>query len=234
VNVKKVRNVRVGKSIEAYSEEAGKRQYRSLEVFGETLREFADRHQLGLSLLGRPVAMLFKITNNFLSLRSTVSAIKLDGIERDWREQRKLLKQLKQRLEAAKKRTETAEKKKQFPGASAAGRSIGRDLTRLLRELDYVESYIRLQQSMFQTLRSSARGERNCVLMLNAYVEDELPSLTMAQRDIVIAGALVASGIKCDDGESETISNMPMARSRASQAVDEDGIVAPWLDDSDF
>gem|GEM_PF-4470340 len=70
--------------------------------------------------------------------------------------------------------------------------------------------------------------------MLNAYVEDELPSLTMAQRDIVIAGALVASGIKCDDGESETISNMPMARSRASQAVDEDGIVAPWLDDSDF
>ena len=98
----------------------------------------------------------------------------------------------------------------------------------LSQQLERDALSLRAQMSMFRTLQESVRGEQKFVWMLDTYFRDRFPKLRKTQRDVFIAGAMFASGIK-DEGQID-IANLPMARSRAARKMEyEEDIVVPWF-----
>ncbi len=183
----------VGKSTDCYIEEATIPLAKA--GFGSKLQSYAGAMQLEQNLDPKVIDVLFKITSDFLQQRAAVSAMKKAHIEKDWRRRKRLLAFVKRDLAAVRNRTRRALRAKDSPLTFVLAQSVHHKLDLLMRELDDVATFQRLQESMFNTLRQSTKGEKSCIYMLNKYLEDRFAGLPRGQRDIIIAGALIASGI---------------------------------------
>jgi hypothetical protein len=180
----------------------------------------------------RTIKTLFNITVEFLRGRSAASDIKKARLAQDWSAQRKLTSAVEKHLLKVKRLAETKSRIASKPHTSLLARSVLRKINEFLCELEDIAQIQRARELRLSVFMRSARNERSHVGQLDRYLQHRVPWLPAEQRGLVIAGTMVASGLKSDTGRKDYATNVPMARTRANREMEDEGTGGTWLDQS--
>lgn len=221
-----VRNV--GDSIEDF---VGRALF-SLErvSFEERLSSYLRDQHLEVEMGEETMNTLFDIAVQFLKEKSAALNIKKARLEQDLKTQRRLTIAVKKHLSEAKKLAETSGRITGKPHTSLLARSLLRKTNELLGELEDVAQILRARQLRLPMFMRSAKNEKSMVWELDAYLQHRIPWLQAEQRGLVIAGTMIASGMKSDADGKDYASNVPMARSRAKRWMEGEEPSVIWLD----
>lgn len=216
----------VGKTVDDYVEDANANLDKGM--FDVELRGYLKAHRVRVVDSGT-IDTLFEITAEFLRNRFAVAAMKQARITQDWSQRKRLIKSLNCHLSHALQRAERSVRKEGTPLTSLLGRSVLGKADALLRELKLVAQFQKLQESQFIALQQSAKTTRAYVWELGAYLERKFPRLAQGERDLIIAGTMIAARIKSDEPDQNVPENIPMARSRANRSTRGEDNVVSWL-----
>jgi wyosine [tRNA(Phe)-imidazoG37] synthetase (radical SAM superfamily) len=210
----------VGKAVQDYLEEVAPPLDEKL--FTNDVRAYLRAQRFSEQMDPETIAILFKITTEFLKARTAVSSMMVAQIEKDWRARKQLIKRLQRHLVEIRRLTHPRLDAESRPLRNLVAESVRKKITFLLHEVDQVAQFQRLEQSAFATLQRSTRGTNAYVLELNAQLKHRFPQLHQRERDLVIAGTMIASKIRTDSSGHDSAANLPMARSRACRAFRDD------------
>jgi hypothetical protein len=217
----------VGRSISDYVAKATSTLGR--EVFEKRLRDYLSEQNFTVGMNRTTTNTLFEITLHVLKERSAASHIKRARLERDWKAQRKMIIAAEKHISALKRRAETDARVTGKPHTSLLARSLLRRTNDLLRQLEHVAGVQRARSSMLPKLMRSVKTINFYVWELDAYLQHRIPWLKSEKRNLVIAGTMIASGLKSEFGE-DYAANIPQARSRANRAMKAEEPFVKWLD----
>jgi hypothetical protein len=218
----------IGKSVEDYVQKATC----SLErrSFGEKLRAYLGAQNVAVEMNRRTTNTLFDITLKVLTEQSAASEMKKARLAQDWRAQRKMTTAVEKHLFEVKRIADANQRIASKPNTSLLAKSVLMKTNDLLRELEDVDVVQRARKSMLPVFVRSAKNTKSYVWELDAYLRHRIPWLQPKQRELVIAGTMIASGLKSDDGSKDHAANIPMARSRANFAMRGEENAVSWLD----
>ncbi|MGA8215798.1 MAG: hypothetical protein WB799_19550 [Candidatus Sulfotelmatobacter sp.] len=198
-------------------------------AFEERLRSYLSEQNVTVEMDRTTINTLFKITHHFLKERAAASEITKAGLAENWNAQRRMVTAVEKLLSEVKPVVEAKVRIEGTPHNSMLARSILLKTNHLLRELEDVALFQRVRASMLPKLMRSTKSEKFYVWELDAYLQHRMPWLQPGQRDLVIAGTMIASGLKSDVGEDHA-ANSPMARSRANRVMEGEENSVSWLD----
>ena len=209
----------VGKSIEDYLEEARPELNRG--EFGRKIGAYLTAQGTAEAVRPETIDALFGITLQFLTERLALSSMKEAQIERDWDMRKTLIASLRRHVVTVRSGAQRRRKMLRRPLTCLLADSVFRKTNSLLEELDRVAQFQTLQVFMFGALRKSTNTSVY-QLELNKHLKGKFPAMKQKARDLIIAGTLIASGLKVDDPYYEHATNVPMARSRGKHAAEDD------------
>ena len=215
-----------GGSILDYVQSASASLKRS--AFEEKLRDYLSEQNVTVEMDRTTTNTLFDITIHFLKERSAASDIKQARSAQDWDAQRRIVTVVEKLFLEVKRLAEAKAKIESKPHTSLLAKAILLKINELLRELDDVALLQRGRSSMLPKLMRSAKSTKFYVWELDAYLQHRIPWLLPGQRNLVIAGTMIASGLKSDLGEDHA-ANSPMARSRANRVMEGEEPFVRWL-----
>lgn len=213
-----------GKGVAGYIEEAATRV--TAESFEKDLREFLRVPKLEPSLNPEKVNVLFRISDEFLRIKSGLALMEKDRITQDWQRRDRLAKAVGKGFESICNILDKASSGDTLPLTSLLARStrfqIDRLRRRITREMSAIKEHEALSKSMLQML-SKKELRQEYVGELDEYVVHAFRDLKEGERDTVIAGTMVAAKFfSVREVQNDVISRIPMMRARARKASDRD------------
>lgn len=210
----------VGKAVQDYLEEVP--SHLDEKLFTSDVCAYLRAQRFPQQMDAETIAISFKTTTQFLKERTAISLMKAAQIEKDWRARNQLIKGLKRHLVEIRRLTHPRLDAESRPLRNLVAESVRKKITFLLHEVDQVAQFQRLEQSAFATLQRSTRGTNAYVLELTAKLKHRFRQLHQRERDLVIAGTMIASKMRTDSSGHDSAANLPMARSRAYRAFRDD------------
>jgi hypothetical protein len=215
-----------GKTIDDYLRAAAPKLDR--RAFETAIREYLKNQNLPDKLDRKALKTLFEISRDFLRQCEGVAAIEKARVTLDWNKRKQLMKRLTKRFSSVREYLKPNPDKAEFPLAALLARSIRSKVDEVLLELDLVAELQRLEKFRFATLRKSSKRELDYVWEIDSFLRHQLPTLKAQERNLVIAGAMIAAGIRADEPEKDIVGTRPMARSRALRELRNVDMVVRW------
>jgi hypothetical protein len=218
----------VGKSLDDYANEVNIGVEQS--AFQSAMASYLKAQRL--SSLGEIspeiYKMLFDITSRHVIDKAAAKAMKRDKIAQDWDARSRLIKDLNKRLMIIEERVKRSQTTGKWPLTSLLARSIGRRIRGILREIDCVSEFQRVEKVRFRLIRSNSNLKKEYAWLLDEYLKCILPKRKQQERDLIIAATLLAAHIESDQKGGDIVGRIPMKSSRARRAFEGVEMVVPW------
>lgn len=198
--------------------------------FQSRLLTFLRPHNLELNLDDSQMQVLFEISDEYRRRGIAIEQMRKDKLVLDWKKRKILMDSIERRLDVLRTSLENKSLDHRFANTALLAKSTARKLSRFQTKLkdrfSLVGQHQGASESMykvlsFNTLRDEYVGHLDYYLRKCAF-----PDLPQLQRDIVLAGSMLAAGFLED--QSDLVERIAMARSRARRAIEEAS-----LDDDD-
>ncbi|HZQ17447.1 MAG TPA: hypothetical protein VFA90_01905 [Terriglobales bacterium] len=197
------------------------------EQFQVCLSEFLKRNLLNHRFDSSQIQVLFEISGEYRRRQAAILQMREDKLVRDWKNREALMNSIEKQLTLFRKSLEKTSSKTPYANTALLAKSTARKLsqfeTKLKRSFSLIKDHQYADETMYKmlslkTLRDEYVGH------LDYYVQQSTSGeLTQAERDIILAGSMLAAGFFTSeqDKKGDLVSRIAMARSRAQVAIED-------------